>query len=983
MKTASVPSYRRNALASSLALALALPFAASAVAQDTTDDEDEQATTTSADGTATLDAVTVVGSRIRRSEIEGPAPVTVITREDFDREGFKTVADALQTLTQNTTSSFTGDLAVTGFTPNAQVVNLRNLGPGYTLTLINGRRPAQYPQPYNRDNNVVNIRAIPSSIIERVEILSGGASAIYGSDAVAGVVNIVLRENFDSNLIRASVGTTDGGGGDSFGLEYTGGRSGDRWSATYAFQYGFNEPVFGTQREQFDSLIGGPRVRTGYEANIFPALSLIGIRQSASPNGPVGFESFYNAEACERFGYTTVTTTGRGTYCGAYDTVASRSISNEQEFYSGYGYVRFDISDTLSFFASATYYQQDSIASSGTEFWGTAGDRFNQTPTGAATSVYFDPQVNHLVQLQRIFQPFELGGNEAASTLFDESTYDITAGLMGSLGDRFDWEASIQHSEYDYEADRPRLLAQAVHDYFLGPRLGFVGNFPVNQLNLERWYTPITPEIYRSFATRVINEGNTESTNANFVITGDLWELPAGPVGFAGIAEWGRQATLLESDPRTSQTRPLDNQTIYNLTSSGRTDGERDRYAVGAEFRLPITSNFNVQAAGRYDKYDDITAVDDAITYNLGLEYRPVESLLLRATYATSFRAPDMQLVFAEGAASFSTILDYFSCRSGTGPGSAAGPRQPATCNVANDPTVYQAQTLIAGNPLLKEEEGESLTAGFVWDIIDNMSLTVDYYRIKLTDAAGQLSSTYVLENEANCRLGVDTQGRPFDINSAFCQNIVNLVTRQVAPGTALDGRVDRINSAYINRATSDTSGIDARFRYRYDTDRWGSFRTDLSYSLLLTDKFQEFDDTDEIDFRDDINQPQRSRIRGSVSWDKGDWSTTVFGTRWGSTGSADPSLAAAANGFCGITTNPATSEPNRCWGRRLAPYMLYNLTVGKRFGENVLTQFQIINVFDNQYREDNSNVAYPFFNSFRGADPLGRRFNVSVQYRF
>ncbi|KAG1075430.1 hypothetical protein G6F40_017400 [Rhizopus arrhizus] len=96
----------------------------------------------------------------------------------------------LQTLTQNTTSSFTGALAVTGFTPNAQVVNLRNLGPGYTLTLVNGRRPAQYPQPYNRDNNVANINSIPSSIVERVEVLTGGASAIYGSDAVAGVVNI-------------------------------------------------------------------------------------------------------------------------------------------------------------------------------------------------------------------------------------------------------------------------------------------------------------------------------------------------------------------------------------------------------------------------------------------------------------------------------------------------------------------------------------------------------------------------------------------------------------------------------------------------------------------------------------------------------------------------------------------------------------------------------------------------------------------------
>lgn len=146
-------------------------------------------------GTTDLDRVSVVGSRIKRAEVEGPAPVTVITRADIDREGFQTVGDMLQSLTQQSTANFTGDLNVTGFTPNAQVVNLRGMGPGYTLTLVNGRRPAQYPQPYNRDNNVVNVKSIPSAIVERIEVLSGGASAIYGSDAVAGVVNVVTRKN--------------------------------------------------------------------------------------------------------------------------------------------------------------------------------------------------------------------------------------------------------------------------------------------------------------------------------------------------------------------------------------------------------------------------------------------------------------------------------------------------------------------------------------------------------------------------------------------------------------------------------------------------------------------------------------------------------------------------------------------------------------------------------------------------------------------
>lgn len=962
---------KKRRLARALSLLLALPLTATAWAQDADEDAEEE---------KQMEGVEVVGSRIKRSSVEGPAPVVVISREDFEREGFRTVGDALQSLTQNTTGSFTGELAVTGFSPNAQVVNLRNLGPGYTLTLINGRRPAQYPQPYNRDNNVVNIRAIPASIIESIEILTGGASAIYGSDAVAGVVNIVLRKNFDGNIIKGSIGTTHDGGGDFGDFEFSGGHTGDRWTVMYALQASKTDPVFAKDRDILADTRNGP-LGPGFTN---PALSLINIRISnAQPGSALGQNAYYpGQEVCDRFGYTTVTTAARGQYCGGFTQPSSRSIANETEFYSGYGHFTFDLTDDLQVFGSGTFYQQDASSSSGTEFWGTSGDRFLTTRTGGATSNYFDPQVGAQVQLQRIFNPFELGGEEAAVTIYDEKTHDISFGITGTMFDRFDWEASAAHSEYEYSADRPRLLAQAVHNYFLGPLLGYggatpgaTGNVPIYALNRDRWNTPLTPEQYRSISTRVVNLSETTSSNLNFSITGDLWDLPAGPVGFAGILEAGEQTFELRSDPRTNQLRPLDDQTIYNLTSSGNTDGERDRYAVGAEFRVPLLDSLTLMAAGRYDKYDDITAVDDASTYNLGLEWRPLDVLLLRASFATSFRAPDMQLVFAEGAASFSTVLDEFSCRSGTGLGAPTPPvpRTRAQCNVSGDRTIYSAQTLIAGNPLLKEEEGESFTGGFVWDITERMSMSVDYYRIKLEDAASALTSTFILENEANCRLGVLPNGQPNpnSLDSAFCQNVVSLVTRlPPAPGTALDNRVDRINSAYINTALVDVSGIDATYKLNIDTDGMGDFRFDLGYSLVLTDKNAQFSTNELVDDRDDpANLNQRSRVRGTLTWRYGDWTTTVFGTRYGSNGNAARAdFTNAAGGF----------SP-----RRLPPYMVYNLTVGKMWGENFNTSLSIVNVLDNQYRYDNSNTGYPFFNNFIGADPLGRRYTLTAAYKF
>jgi len=671
---------QRNLLTQSLALVIGMQFAGGLMAQEATkpDANDKK------EESKELEAVQVVGSRIKRNAVEGASPVTVITRADIDREGFQTVGDALQTLTQNTTSSFTGDLAVTGFSPNAQVVNLRNLGPGYTLTLINGRRPAQYPQPYNRDNNVVNIKAIPSSMVERIEVLSGGASAIYGSDAVAGVINIVLRENFDGNLVKLTAGTTAHGGGDSLSLEYTGGTQADRWTALYGIQYRNNEGVFASQRyltaDTRNGPLGGGLNTATNQLFTNPALSLIAIRRNNGGGGLTNQNAYYPGQAvCDAFDYTTVTTPTRGTYCGSFTQPGSRSIANDTSSRSGYAYGTFDINDNLKLFGSLTYYASKAQSSSGTEFWGTAGNQFNRTQGNSQTSAYYDPQFGGLIQLQRVFNPFELGGAAAATTNYDEETYDVMVGMNGTIGERFDWEATASHSKYTYTSNRPRLLAQAVQDYFMGPFLGYVtstgapsasaGAFPSYALNLARWSTPLTPADYAAISTRVINEGNTGSTTLNFNMTGDLFDLPAGPVGFAGVVEAGRQTVDLRSDPRTDQTRPLDSQTIYNLTSSGATQGTRDRYAVGFELRAPLFSKLTASVAGRYDKYQDITAVDDAITYQMGLEWRPFDSLLLRTSYGTSFRAPDMQLVFAQGAASFSGITDEYACRSGVGLG--------------------------------------------------------------------------------------------------------------------------------------------------------------------------------------------------------------------------------------------------------------------------------------------------------------------------
>lgn len=951
----SIDQQERKLLARALAFALTMPLAFGAAAQTSNDDETDRSEA------STLDTVTVTGSRIKRAEVEGPAPVVVITRQDMDREGFVSVSDALQSLSQNTTFGFSGDMVQNGFTANAQVLNLRGLGPGYTLFLIDGRRMAEYPQPYNSTSNFVNASSIPSAIVERIEVLTGGASAIYGSDAVAGVVNIVTRKNFEGDHLQVTAGSTTEGGGDLGRLQWTGGKSGDNWNITYSAEYFVQEPIYGTQRDFLDSNLDSPAAtKPG------PSLALAAIGLLSTDGGRLVY--FPGAETCDRFGFEQFTSATRGLMCGPRDADAQKTIQNKTENLSGYLRGSFDLDNGMQVWGSVMGWNSEATSSNGVEFWGTSGNRFSGSAIwipalNPATGVDLgDGNLYNLVQLQRIFTANEIGGPGAAVSKYDEAAYQFSGGVNGTVfDDKYDWDFTVSHSRYEYENDRPRLLAENVHNYFLGSTtpLGVVSGYRVFDLDVSRFFhTPITPDIYRSLSTRVVNEGTSESTQATFSVSGDLFELPAGPVGFAGVLEWASQEYDLNADPRIlpSYTGP---EYIYNLTGTGG-GGERDRYATGLEFSIPIFDSLRASLAGRYDKYDDVTAVDDATTINAGLEWRPFESLLVRGSYATSFRAPDMHYVFAEQSGAFSTVLDEYACRSGTGVGAAGGPRTYSACNTSGDPTIYSSFGIREGNRGLKEEEGESWTVGFVYDVLENMSFSVDMYEIKLEDQAGDITNAYILRNEANCRLGVNPDGTPFQysIDSAFCQEILGRITRTVAPGTTLDTRVNEIIRGPRNRGYLSSKGVDATWDYRLDTDALGRFNFQLAYTHTLESQYAEFIEDGIQDFRDDLdNYEHRSKVRGSIGWTRGDWNATVFGQRWGST-------------------------PNWAETARLGPYMTYNMTVGKKITNDLRMTFAVNNVLNNVYKKDSTHTDWPYFNPYL-YNPVGRQFYLQMDYSF
>ena len=923
-------------LASSIGLAL------NSWAQDadTDGDEDEES--------SDLDRLVVTGSRIGRTDVEGPSPVTVLTADEIEREGFTTVYEALKTLTQNASFGQTeGDGGT--FTQNANAVDLRGLGPGRTLILFNGRRATDYPLPFNGQSNLVNLSALPAVAIERIEILSGGASAIYGSDAVAGVINIIMKSDLEGHTVGLRYGDTERGGGETKRLQASGGWNGDRWNFTYAAEFAQRDPIWARDRDFMDSLADNPQVVNGTatQVNTRTGLVLDGFDQNG--DGLTYVDPGPNA--CDGLPEMTYSfRPGRGNYCGRAEDVSQFTFRSERENLSVFTNFSFELTDDLEFFGNVNYWSGEAIFTTGTPFW------FSNQTGGQFVVNSNAPDVlgigGRLELLQRVYSLEELGDDDANANRFDEEATDIALGLRGVIADRFDWEFTASQNSYDVDRERTLQLRAAVDNFFLGPQTGVgIFGFPVHAAP-NNILQPFTASDWASITGTDKTVADSSNEQFSFVISGDLFDLPAGPVGFAAIAEYGSQDYTIDLDDRFGTFDPDTGATItpnqwWGFTATGG-GGERDRQAAGIELGVPLHDTLRLSLASRYDKYDDVTEVDDAVTYNAGLEWRPTRNFLGRAQWATSFRAPDMHFVFAGPSGFFTSVTDEYRCRRDE-------PGVPfAQCTVPTQNIFGQR----VGNTLLKEEEGESLSVGFVWEIMDGLSISADYYDIELEDVVGDLSLALVLEREAECRLGTTVGGQAVDPNSLECRDALNRITREPINGTILDENIRQVNTGPINRSVTQTTGVDATVRYTLDTDRFGTWSSQLQWSHVLSDESAEFAGDPLDNDRDDLQSFNwRSRLRGSVTWNKGDFTTTLFGIRNG-------------------------SLPNWAETFRTGPSMNYNLTMQYQIADNQQVGLFIQNVLDTEPTVDDTFNAYPYF-LFRNFDPTGREWFLQYQISF
>lgn len=890
---------------------------------------------------AGAEEITVTGSHIPRARIEGPAPVSVVTAKDIQARGFSDTASIMQSLSQNI-GSVDNNTNTDGFTPGAQAIDLRGLGPNHTLVLVNGRRIADYPQAYNGNSNFTDISNIPSSMIDRVEILTGTASAIYGSDAISGVVNFIMKQKADGTTADFRYGDTQHGGGRSERLQVTSGYSDDKIDSMFGIEFSHTDPVWAYQRSFTNSRLDSP----GAASSLFA--DPVFVRQDV--NGNYIDPGAATCQALSRLDQGSIVYAYRknyGNYCGSYRDVGYGTLENGKTATNFYGTGKIHLTDNLDFFADLQMAKTQQQSYNSPLQW-TTSYLLNENQTDTP---FFNQATGQIEQWQRKFFTIEENGGFSAGEIhMSDFDYSLNTGLKGSLpGTDWHYEALFGQSSNHLENKEPALIAAKAQALYLGPALGVdpasgltIYNAPVSNL-----YTPLTVAQFRSITQDSIDRDTASATNVTLTVDNPaLFSPPTGDVGVAAVAEYGHQYFGVKADPMS-----LDG-SYYGLHNTSSV-GSRDHFGGGLELSIPIYSDITLSGAGRYDSYSYSSTDTGKLTYSAGVEYRPLDSLLLRASYGTGFRAPDLSYLYAGLSGSSSSGVDYYLCRrdeAGTAPDFAD--------NCTNGDIGFDGRS--HGSTALKDETSDSFTYGLVFSPSKSFDVTADYYQIHLNNEVEYQSSDTILREEADCRLGQTQDGQAVNIGSALCQQVISQVVRNPATAFSSPEAVTSVMVLPINAAVERTSGMDLSVHFKLDAQRYGAFDFNVAGTYVFVHKIQLFAGDPVVNEFSDLYDYviPRWKANESVTWSIDDFATTLYVADQG-------------------------PLPNYDGTKRMGPTYIANGTVNYRFTEKGAVTLTVDNLLDTKPGNgDPTWTSYPYYPS-RWFSPIGRSFMVEFNYRF
>ena len=879
--------------------------------------QDESTSPSEGDG----QAIVVTGSRIPTIRDQGPAPVTTITADTIRANGYTSVPELLAAMTQNsgeTQSPQSGSSA--DFTPGAQQVDLRGLGPNHTLVLINGRRIADFPLPYIGRSNFTDISNIPVSLIERVEILSGAGSAIYGSDAIAGVVNFKMKDKLDGLTLDYRHGRTEHGGGNSQRFTATGGFSLGGLNFVGGIEYLDQSPLWAYQRSIQDSTDDNP-VNTTARRTFYRADD--NVDYIDPPAGACDALSSLNLGSVDLFNRPRY-----GDFCGSKNSIGYGTIISERKGFNSFGTLSLDVGDNAKLFTDFQFGISKVKLMYDVTSWA------YESSSSSADNYFFNSFTDQYEDWGRQFTPEETGGFEMQRVR--QTTFSITPGIRGTLGSAWNYEASLNYSRYESTVRWPQIVSSKANALFLGAQQGTDDDgYAIFNADPARLYTALSRAEYEGISADTIYRPYSWTSNAQATISnGELFQLPAGPVGFAAVAEYGKQGYNLRPDPLA-----LTDYYFSWKDSDGK--GSRTHGAIGGEVRAPLLSILSLNGAGRYDTFGFSGRNVGKFTYNLGAELRPVESMLFRAAYGTAFRAPDLHYVFTGPGNLQSSVDDYYLC------GLEEPEEDIGDCSYSGTGVVVNR----TGNRNLNAETGKSLTAGFVFAPSANFQFTVDYFRVTLDNQVNDLSIDTLARDEADCRLGTGN----LTPNSPTCVDAFSRITRFTTGSLA--GQIASVRVNPINIARERTSGVDFSFRGSLPTPV-GRFTLNLSHSHVLDHTFIQFPGDTAIDKLSETSgfYLPRDKSNGSITWDVDKVQFTFSGVRLGKLPNYDEDAFIKAS-------------------------YLFNATLQADMTDRLRASLTIRNVLDTMPVKDPTWSAYPYYNT-SWFDSTGRSVFMQLTYK-
>lgn len=715
-----------------------------------------------------VEAVVVTGSLLRRTDTATPSPVTVQTSEQLKAQGITTVADAIRSLSADNSGSVPAAFG-NGFAAGSTGVALRGLTVNSTLVMIDGLRNASYPLADDGQRSFVDLNSIPFNAVERIETLKDGASSLYGADAIGGVVNIIMKSNYQGMGADLSVGTSQHGGGDQYrfnGEIGHGDLDTDKYNMYLDVEYQLDKRIRIDQR--------------GYPYDTF---DLSGIPGGSNDNPGAGGSTIYGQ--VKRATMTTpgdistgsalagalwqplrtcgtdspLTTSAGGTYC-AQNTALYGDVQPKQERVGVYG--RFTIKPNDDFQA----YLSTSFMQSKTTTTGTPNGISSSTPHNLSNIVL--PALLSNGQLNPN-NPFAAEGYDALiryrfSDIPNHAQYtNRMARLVGGVeGTAADW---------NYKANL--VIA---HGWLESANYGYISYNALIDAVKNGTYNFVDPsknsQAVRDTLSPVLAKTSTSDLDSiNVQASREVFNLPGGPAQLGIGGEFRYEAV---NDPALNPTN--DAQGLGNA----RTIGNRTVASAFAELGMPVLSNVEVNVSGRYDHYSDF---GDNFSPKIGVKFTPIKTVALRATVSKGFRAPS----FSESGNSASQGFTNFSF--------ANYPDFVAAHGGSEYTKTYSLSSITAANPDLKPEKSTSFTVGAVWAPTRSFSVSLDYYHIKKTDVIAQAS--------AGDAIAAYYAGEPIPAGYVVTPDLPD----PDAP-TALP-RILSVSSPYINADSLRTSGMD------------------------------------------------------------------------------------------------------------------------------------------------------------------------------